>query len=79
MSFLGTVFAFYAMAEFEQLANVFAVVIGLAWNVAAFLLVAAGQATAPTVWGIAILAGLMGAGFHVVGFQHLRDIRKAKG
>src|SRR5262245_21456079 len=59
-TFLGTVLAFYAMGRIpEQLANLFAAVIGLAWSVVAFSLMTAVQATQPTAWGIAIPVGLM--------------------
>jgi hypothetical protein len=37
------------------------------------------QATEGAAWASAILVGLIGAGGHVAGFQHLRDIQKAKG
>lgn len=77
--FLGMFILFAAMAASEKLGNALAAVIGAAWGFAAFWLALSMQATPATAWGVAIVAGLVGLGGHSAGFQHLRDIRKAKG
>jgi hypothetical protein len=54
-------------------------ILALAWAIAAFYISRISEAGLATAWAIAVLAGMIGLGAHIAGFQHLRDIGKAKG
>jgi hypothetical protein len=78
-SFMGAIIAFFAMAKSETLGNALAVVVGVAWGAAAFFIATSMDASAGAAWASAILVGLVGIGGHAAGFQHIRDIQRAKG
>lgn len=61
----------------KSISNAVAFIIGAAWAVAASYL--AGEAQPETAIMVAFLAGLIGVGAHVAGFQYIRDTQRPKG
>lgn len=72
-------FGLIAIAKFEKAAGIVSVFVGVGWAVVAFIAARHYEIGDAGAFGFAVLAWLIGAGIHIVAFQHIRDLDLSKG